>query len=165
MNKILMETIKDFINDSIKEATEFKETLSQIESDDTIEKLNKIRKVKKKNYADDSIKEATEFKETLSQIEAEDIVKRNKEIINKIKKKSYIEQRAEGIMNECNINNAIEEYYKLGVANAYGYIMYMIDQDFDKKDIKKFIIDGTKDDSQFRCDLFGVWGELYDRSK
>ena len=52
----------------------------------------------------------------------------------------------------------------MGLAGAYGYIMYMIDQDFDKKDIKKFIIDGAKDDAHFRCDLFGVWGELYDKN-
>ncbi len=90
---------------------------------------------------------------------------RFEEIRNKVRKKSYIEKRVEEITSECNINKALEEYYKLGLAGAYGYIMYMIDQDFDKKDIKKFIIDGAKDDTQFRCDLFGVWGELYDKRK
>jgi len=93
-----------------------------------------------------------------------DRIERVKKLRSKVRKKSYIEKRAEEIMSECNINKVLDEYYKLGLAGAYGYIMYMIDQDFDKKDIKKFIIDGAKDDAQFRCDLFGVWGELYDKN-
>ena len=126
MNKTLMETIKDFINDSIKEATKLKETLSQTESDDTIEKLNEIRKIKNKSYA---------------------------------------EQRAVEIANKFNTIELVDSYYKLGLAHAYGNIMYMLDEDFDKKDMKKFIMDITKDDTQFRCDVFGVWGELMDKSK
>ena len=126
MNKTLMETIKDFINDSIKEATKLKETLSQTESDDTIEKLNEIRKIKNKSYA---------------------------------------EQRAVEIANKFNTIELVDSYYKLGLAHAYGNIMYMLDEDFDKKDMKKLIMDITKDDTQFRCDVFGVWGELMDKSK
>ena len=126
MNKTLMETIKDFINDSIKEATKLKETLTQTESDDTIEKLNEIRKIKNKSYA---------------------------------------EQRAVEIANKFNTIELVDSYYKLGLAHAYGNIMYMLDEDFDKKDMKKFIMDITKDDTQFRCDVFGVWGELMDKSK
>ena len=127
MDKIFMDTIKDFINDSIKEATKLKETLSQIE--------------------------------------AEEIVERNKEIINKIRRKSYIENRLQEVVNECNVNKSLEEYYKIGLAHAYGNVMYMLDQDFDKKDIKKLIMDTTKDDTQLRCDLYGVWGELMDKIK
>ena len=59
----------------------------------------------------------------------------------------------------------LEEYYKIGLADVYGYIMYMLDQDFDKKDIKKFIIDGLKSDTQFRSDVYGVWGELMDKHR
>ena len=89
MNKTLMETIKDFINDSIKEATKLKETLSQTESDDTIEKLNEIRKIKNKSYA---------------------------------------EQRAVEIANKFNTIELVDSYYKLGLAHAYGNIMYMLDR-------------------------------------
>lgn len=130
MNKVLMETIKDFINDSIKGATELKETLSQIE--------------------------------------AEDVVKRNKEITNKIrkvKKKTYAEQRAVEIANKFNIVELVDSYYKLGLAHAYGNIMYMLDEDFDKKDMKKLIMGTTKDDIQFRSDIFGVWEELMNEIK
>ena len=127
MDKVLIETMKDFINDSIKEATELKETLPQIET--------------------------------------EDIVERNKEIVNKIRKKSYAEQRAEEIANEFNVFKLVDSYYKLGLAHAYGNVMYILDQDFDKKDIKMLIMDITKDDAQFRCDVFGIWGELMDKSK
>ncbi|NMB28263.1 MAG: hypothetical protein GX987_09470 [Tissierellia bacterium] len=130
MNKVLMETIKDFINDSIKGATELKETLSQIE--------------------------------------AEDVVKRNKEITNKIrkvKKKTYAEQRAVEIANKFNIVELVDSYYKLGLAHAYGNIMYMLDEDFDKKDMKKLIMGTTKDDIQFRSDIFGVWEELTNEIK
>lgn len=88
-----------------------------------------------------------------------------KEIINKAKKKSYIENRLQEVADGCNINKAIEEYHNLGLANAYGYIMYMLDQDFDKKDMRKVIIDGIKGDVQFRSDVYGVWGELMDKSK
>lgn len=86
-------------------------------------------------------------------------------IRNKSRKKSYTESRFEEIANECNINKALEEYYKLGLSSAYGYVMYMLDQDFDKKDIKKFVIDGLKSDVQFRSDVYGVWGELMDKSR
>lgn len=130
MNKVLMETIKDFINDSIKGATELKETLSQIE--------------------------------------AEDVVKRNKEITNKIrkvKKKTYAEQRAVEIANKFNTVELVDSYYKLGLAHAYGNIMYMLDEDFDKKDMKKLIMGTTKDDIQFRSDIFGVWEELTNEIK
>ena len=82
---------------------------------------------------------------------------------NRVKKKSYADQRAEEIFNKFNITELMEDYYKLGLSSAYGYIMYMIDQDFDKRDIKKFIMDETKDDVQFRSDVFGVWGELMDK--
>ena len=127
--------------------------------------MNKVLMDTMKDFINDSIKEATELKEALSQIEAEEIVERNKEIINKIRSKSYIEKRAEKIANVCNLNNTLEEYYKLGLAHAYGSVMYMLDQDFDNKDIKKLIMDTTKDDTQLRCDLYGVWGELMDKSK
>lgn len=131
MNKVLIETMKDFINDSIKEATELKETLSQIEAEDTMKRYKGIR---------------------------------NK-VRNKVRKKSYIEKRAEKIANECNLNNVLDSYYKLGLAHAYGNVMYMLDQDFDNKDIKKLIMDTTKDGTQLRCDLYGVWGELMGKSK
>ena len=127
--------------------------------------MNKILMETIKDFINDSIKEATELKKTLSQIEAEEIVERNKEIINKIRKKSYAEQRAEEIANKFNTVGLVDDYYKLGLAHAYGNVMYMLDQDFDKKDIKKLIMDITKDDTQFRCDVFGVWGELMDKSK
>ncbi len=91
-------------------------------------------------------------------------IERFKELRNKVRRKSYTEKRAEEIMNEYNINKALEEYYNLGLSTAYGYVMYMLDQDFDKKDIKKVIMDACKDDTQFRCDAFGVWGELMDKN-
>lgn len=92
-----------------------------------------------------------------------DGIEKIKELHNRVKKKSYDDQRAEEIFNKFNITELMEDYYKLGLSSAYGYIMYMIDQDFDKRDIKKFIMDGTKDDVQFRSDVFGVWGELMDK--
>lgn len=88
-----------------------------------------------------------------------------KERFEKLRKKSYIEERASQIANECNINKTFEEYYKLGLSNAYGSVLYMLDKDFDRCDIKKFILDGCKDDAQFRCDVFGVWAELYNKIK
>lgn len=91
-------------------------------------------------------------------------IERFKEFHNKARRKSYTEKRAEKMMDECNINKALEGYYNLGLSTAYGYIMYMLDQDFDKKDIKKVIMDACKDDIQFRSDVFGVWGELYDKN-
>ncbi|MGJ0846510.1 hypothetical protein ACR77J_07470 [Tissierella praeacuta] len=91
-------------------------------------------------------------------------IERFKELHNKVRRKSYLEKRAEEIINENNINKALEEYYKIGLANAYGHIMYMLDQDFDKNDIKKVIMDVCKDNIQFRDDVFGVWGELYDKN-
>jgi hypothetical protein len=87
-------------------------------------------------------------------------VKKIKELHSKVKNKTYIEQRAEEIANKINLNELAEDYYKLGLAHAYGNVMGMIDQDFDKKDMKKFIMDITKDDTQFRSDILGVWGEL-----
>lgn len=87
-------------------------------------------------------------------------IERFKELHNKTKKKNYIENRLEETVNKCNINDALEEFFKLGSANAYGYIMYALDKDFDKKDIKKIIMDSYKGDTQFRCDVFGVWGDL-----
>lgn len=89
---------------------------------------------------------------------------RFEELRNKVRRKSYTEKRAEEIMNECNINKALEGYYNLGLSTAYGYVLYMLDQDFDKKDIKKVIMDACKVDVQFRSDVFGVWGELYDKN-
>ena len=94
-----------------------------------------------------------------------DRVEKIKELHNKVKKKNYAEQRAEEIANKVNISELVDSYYKFGLAQAYGNVMYMLDQDFDKKDIKKFIMDVTKDDTQLRCDLFGVWGELMEKSK
>ena len=93
-----------------------------------------------------------------------DRIEKIKELHDKVKKKNYAEQRAEEIMNEYNINKALEGYYNLGLSTAYGYVLYMLDQDFDKKDIKKVIMDACKDDTQFRCDAFGVWGELMDKN-
>lgn len=84
---------------------------------------------------------------------------------NRDRKKSYIEERASQIANECSVNEAFEEYYKLGLSNAYGSVLYMLDKDFDRCDIKKFILDECKDDAQFRCDVFGVWAELYNKIK
>lgn len=92
------------------------------------------------------------------------IIERFEEIRNKARKKGYIESRLQEITDECNINKTIEGYYKLGLANAYGYIMYMLDRDFDKKDIKKAIMDAFKNDTQLRCDAFSVCGELYDKN-
>ncbi len=94
-----------------------------------------------------------------------DRIERVKELHNKFRKKSYIENRLQEVVNECNVNKLLEEYYKIGLAHAYGNVMYMLDQDFDKKDIKKLIMDTTKDDTQLRCDLYGVWGELMDKIK
>lgn len=94
-----------------------------------------------------------------------DKLEKIKELHYKIKKKNYAERRVEEIANKFNITELIEDYYKLGASTAYGNVMYMLDQDFDKKDIKKFILDGTKDDIQFRSDVFGVWGELMDKSR
>lgn len=91
-------------------------------------------------------------------------MERFKDHHNQFRKKNYIENRLEEVADECNINKALEEYYKIGLSTAYGYVMYMLDQDFDKKDIRKFIIDGLKGDTQFRCDVFGVWGELANKS-
>ena len=86
------------------------------------------------------------------------------ELHNKFKEKSYVEKRAEEIANEYNINKTLEKYYNLGLSTAYGYVMYMLDQDFDKKDIKKVIMDACKDNVQFRSDVYGVWGELMDKN-
>lgn len=86
------------------------------------------------------------------------------ELHNKFKGKSYVEKRAEEIANEYNINKTLEKYYNLGLSTAYGYVMYMLDQDFDKKDIKKVIMDACKDNVQFRSDVYGVWGELMDKN-
>lgn len=91
-------------------------------------------------------------------------IERFKELRNKFKEKSYVEKRAEEIANEYNINKTLEKYYNLGLSTAYGYVMYMLDQDFDKKDIKKVIMNARKDDTQFRCDMFGAWGELMDKN-
>lgn len=91
-------------------------------------------------------------------------IERFEELRNKVRRKSYTEKRAEEIMNECNVNKTLEGYYSLGLSTAYGYVLYMLDQDFDKKDIKKVIMDTYKNDTQFRCDMFGVWGELYNRN-
>ena len=86
------------------------------------------------------------------------------ELHNKFREKSYVEKRAEEIANECNINETLEKYYNLGLSTAYGYVMYMLDQDFGKKDIKKVIMDACKDNVQFRSDVYGVWGELMDKN-
>lgn len=56
-----------------------------------------------------------------------DRVERVKEIINKVKKKNYVEQRVEEISNKFNITELIEDYYKLGASTAYGNVMYMLD--------------------------------------
>lgn len=102
---------------------------------------------------------------TPNRIDKMERIEKLREFCNKANGKNYIEKRLEETINECNINKKLEEYYKLGLANAYGYIMYMLDQDFDKKDIKKFVIDGLKNDIQFRSDVYGVWGELYNKYK
>lgn len=92
-------------------------------------------------------------------------IDRFKGLRNKIRRQNYIEKRFEKIANECNINEALEGYYNLGLSTAYGYVMYMLDQDFDKKDIKKVIMNACKDNIQFRNDVYGVWGELMDKTR
>lgn len=84
---------------------------------------------------------------------------------NKVRTKSYSTRRFEEIINECNINKAMENCHRLGVSTALGWIMYMLDSDFSTKDIKKLILDEIIDDARLRCDTYAAWRELYDKYK
>lgn len=82
------------------------------------------------------------------------------------KKAGYIQERAEEIFNECNINTTMENYYKLGQSSVYGFVLYMLDkEEFTKSDIKKFIVTNLKDDTQLRCDSYDIWGECLKNEK
>lgn len=84
----------------------------------------------------------------------------------KNKKAGYIQERAEEIFNECNINTTMESYYKLGQSSVYGLVLYMLDkEEFAKSDIKKFIVTNLKDDTQLRYDSYGIWGDCLKNEK
>ena len=147
MNKTLRENIEDYI-DFLKNDTDDLENRSKLKSRIRCEALKSVI------GSLEDLLESDKRNKTKEMFE---------EIKNKVKEKSYTEKRAEEIINECNVNKALEGYYNLGLSTAYGYVLYMLDQDFDKKDIKKVIMDTCKNDTQFRCDMFGIWGELYDK--
>lgn len=84
---------------------------------------------------------------------------------NKVRNKSYSTKRFEEIMNECSVNKAMENCFKLGVSTTLGWIMYLIDSEFSTKDIKKLILDEIIDDTQLRCDTYGTWGDMYSKYK
>ena len=154
MGEILKGAVSDFVDSAIKEVIALEGIMGN-SADVRRVTLNEV--IEHFQALLDAVQHR-EFREDSKPRRAKEC---HEEIENKVRKKSYIESRIEEIVNECNINKSLEEYYKLGLSNAYGYIMYMIDQDFDKKDIKKVIMDSLKDDAQLRCDVFGVWGELY----
>ena len=134
MNKTLREDIQDYI-DFLKNDTDDLENRSKLKSRIRCEALKSV---------------IGSLEDLLENDKRNETKERFEEIRNKVKEKSYVESRLQEVLDECNINKVLEEYYKIGLADVYGYIMYMLDQDFDKKDIKKFIIDGLKSDTQFR---------------
>jgi len=97
--------------------------------------------------------------------ELNETFKEFQKIRNKVRSKNYSTKRLEEIINECNINKAMENCFKLGVSTTLGWIIYLIDSEFSTKDIKKLLIDELTDDAQLRCDAYGVWGELYNKYK
>jgi len=88
-----------------------------------------------------------------------------KEVSNKSREETYIQKRYTELQEKCNIGKILEDYYKLGAASANGCVMYMLDNDFNKSDIKKMLIKQFEGDTQYKSDVYNICGELYENIK
>lgn len=75
------------------------------------------------------------------------------------KKESHIQKRAKEIVKDVDMDKIFEDYYKLGMSAVYGQMLYLLNDEYEIKDIKKFIVNCLKDHDQMRCDAVAMWGE------